>query len=766
MAARVEGRYIASFAGKLLEFDREAYMKDIVSCIRIIVLLFALLMALPAGSQERSPSPRGQFFTYDQAFDVSSSIPPAPRAGSLLQDLPQILGWTDDDHFLEVRTDPDNKQRRIYRISAADGSSQVYIDSAAIQKDLPPGISAEQPAASTSDYTRLIFGSAQGLYYYDVKSGRHTRLTATTGKEQNPRFSPNAEWLAYTRNHNLYIYDLKNDIEHACTTDGSETHNYGWASWVYYEEVFDRASEHAAFWWSPDSTRLAFMRFDDTPVPSFPIFHADGQHGELELERYPKAGDPNPRVAVGVFSIAGGTISWMDFNAPSDEYLAWPVWTSDSKRLSVQWMNRRQNTIRIYSCDPDTGAKSQIFEEQQPTWVLFFEDLYSFKNGGGFLLRSDIDGWGHIYYYAKDGILKRRLTSGRWRVQSIVRVDEERGYVYFIGRPTKSWDQHLMRVKLDGTKLEQLTKGEGIHQAIVSPGGEYFIDTVSTLSTPPSMSLYKCDGAVIRTIGDAKSAAMDDYAWGRTELFTIPSGDGFDLPAYWVLPVSFDPAKAYPVIFTVYGGPDMGMVQNRWLGLQPHYWAQRGIITISVDHRGGGQAGRKGINYLYRNLGKWEMQDLATAVKWLRSKPFISKDKIGITGSSYGGYLTLMALTRNADYFNFGVAGSPVTDWRLYDSIYTERYMDTPDHNPDGYKDGAVMTWIHQYKGLLRITHGTIDDNVHMQNSIQIIDWLTRNNKHFEMMIYPNSRHSIGQRSHLMRESHDFWMRVLLGTCR
>jgi dipeptidyl-peptidase-4 len=278
------------------------------------------------------------------------------------------------------------------------------------------------------------------------------------------------------------------------------------------------------------------------------------------------------------------------------------------------------------------------------------------------------------------------------------------------------------------------------------------------------MTLYSAGGTIVRKLGDARTPAAENVAWGKVEIFTIPSGDGYNLPAYWVLPADFSPERQYPVIFTIYGGPDSATVRNSWLGLQPHYWAQRGVITISVDHRGSGHFGKKGVALMHRNLGKWEMADLIAATKWLRARPFVAKDKIGITGGSYGGYTTMMAMTYGAGHFNFGQAASSVTDWRLYDTVYTERYMDTPQENPEGYKDAAVLTWINRYRGGLRITHGTIDDNVHTQNSLQVIDWLTSNNKLFEMMLYPDSRHGIqaSQRAHSTRETHDFWVRHLL----
>jgi dipeptidyl-peptidase 4 len=728
----------------------------------ICSLLFFGLFFFPARRSVHSQESAKKFFSYQQAFGPPAGDGNAGLSAGLIKELPQITGWLDDENYLEVRSDPKSGQRRLYSVRAVDGAARVYREYGDIQKDLPAGISAESPVAATPDLNRLIFNRDDDFYFYDFRSRNCRRITATPGKEQNPKFSPDGKWVAYTRDHNLFAYDLDRNLEHKYTADGSDTVNNGWASWVYYEEILGRPSQYAAFWWSPDSAQLAFMRFDDSPVPVFPIFHAEGQHGELELQRYPKAGDPNPYVAMGVASVADGKIQWMDFEDKADDYIAWPYWTADGTALTVQWMNRGQDTIRIYSCEPGTGKKSLVLEEKQPTWVNFYEDLYHFRNRSGFLLRSDADGWDHLYYYANDGKLKRRLTSGSWRVNTIERVDEAGGYVYFTGRPLKSWDSCLMRVKLDGSGLEQLTKSTGTHQTQVSPGGRYFIDKVSTLTDPPSMMLYRCDGTLVRKLGDSRTSVTDEYSWGKAELFTIRSGDGFDLPAYWVLPVNFNPDKQYPVIFSVYGGPDFATVQNKWLDLQPHYWAQAGIITVSVDHRGSGHFGRNGMNFLYRNLGKWESADLATAVKWLYNKPFVAKDKIGITGASYGGYLTIMALTRDADFFNFGVAGSSVTDWRLYDSIYTERYMGLPANNPAGYKNAAVLTWIDRYKGLLRMTHGTTDDNVHMQNTIQVVDWLTSNNKRFELMLYPNSRHGISQREHLLRETHDFWVRNLL----
>jgi dipeptidyl-peptidase-4 len=725
-------------------------------------VLFLLALTVVAGARNLEAQRGGRWLAYDQAFPSTPASRPAP--GGPLGELPTITGWLDDERYLETRTDKDG-ERRQYAVSAIDGREQLHRDWAAMKKEFPKGADPSRPAATSRDGARSVYIAEGDLYLHDPASTGLQRLTASSAAERTPRFSPDGKWVAYTRDNDLFAYDIDSRVEHQYTSDGSETVYNGWASWVYYEEILGRASQYAAFWWSPDSSKIAFMRFDDRPVPVFPIYHSPGQHGELERQHYPKAGDPNPYVQMGIVGVLDGRIAWTDFEPRSDHYLAWPVWSPDSKTLMVQWMNRGQDTIRFFACEAATGKKAQIFEEKQPTWVEFYEDLHYFKDGSGFLARSAPDGYEHLYVHAPDGALKRRITSGSWRVESIERVDEKNGFVYFMARPEKAtWDRQLMRVKLDGTGLQPLTTVAGTHQVRVSPGASYYVDTFSNISTPQQMALYRSDGTLVRKLGDARTPATAEYDWGKGELFTIASGDGYDLPASWVLPPDFDPKKRYPVIFSIYGGPDSGTVRNAYPSLQAHYWAERGVITISVDHRASGHFGMKGVWLMHRNLGKWEMHDLIAAADWLRARPFVAPDRIGIVGGSYGGYTTLMALTYGAGKFNYGQAGSSVSDWRLYDSVYTERYMDTPAENPEGYKNGAVLTWIDRYKGGLRITHGTIDDNVHMQNSMQVVDWLTAHNRPFDLMLYPGSRHGLlpSQRPHQNRESHEFWVRHLL----
>ncbi len=727
-----------------------------------VTLLACGALSVPAVGQEAAK----RRLTYEEAFgfarDGGAEIPLARR--QVLAELPRIVEWLDDERWIESRPDPEKPgRRRVFEVVAASGR-EILLRDEGTSEESPAEVelASDAPVHTTKDGRRWLFQRAGDLHEMEVATRRSRQLTTAEGRERNARYSPDGKWTAYTRGGDLYSYDLAAGRERQLTRDGAAAVYNGWSSWVYMEEILGRATRHRAFWWSPDSTRLAFMRFDDSPVPVFPIYHSGGQHGKLEEERYPKAGDPNPWVRVGVVAAAGGDVMWMDFEERADHYLAFPTWAPSGRRLSVQWLNRGQDTLRLYDCDPASGGKRQIHEERQPTWVDFYGEL-DYLRDGSFLVRSDAEGWAHLFLHAPDGRLRRRLTAGAWSVDEIEALDEKAGWVYFSARHGRSWDRHLLRVRLDGAGLEQLTADGGWHEISVSPSGKYFLDTASAIGEPPTRTLRRGNGSQVRVLAQGGGGRAAEIAWGRPELFTLPSGDGYDLPAYWVLPPDFDPARRYPVLVQIYGGPEAGTVRNAHPGLAAHYWAQRGVIVMSVDHRGSGHFGKRGVALMHRRFGHWEMHDLGAAARWLRERSFVDGERLGIAGHSYGGYATLMAMTHAAGHFNFGQAGAPVTDFKLYDTVYTERYMDTPQENPDGYRDGAVLTWIERYRGGLRLTHGTIDDNVHLQNSLQVVDWLTRHNRPFELTLYPGSRHRYRQRAHEARESHDFWARSLLG---
>lgn len=719
----------------------------------IIIFCFIFLSTLPISEAQKNRKK----ITYAQAFSDAQ-----PR---LFKSPPSIREWIDDTHYILVEEDETSNSQKLFRVDAAKNTKSLYLDYGQIQKALPEGIRATGYVDLTDDYAGFLYMDKGDLFYYSRPNDVFKRLTATASAEHNPRFSPDGKYIAFTRNRNLYTLDIASGLEYQLTEDGSRTIYNGWASWVYYEEILGRGSRYAAFWWAPDSRHIAFLRFDDSPVPTFPLFSSKGDHGKLEIERYPKAGDPNPLVKLGVVSATGGKTTWADVEEKADHYVAWPVWFRDSSQLTFQWMNRDQTHIIIYTMDLDTGEKKEIYEENQPAWVEFFQDLHFFEDGSGFLLRSDRDGWKHLYTYDLDGNPKSRLTEGDWTVSDITLVDEKNKRVFFHARKGISAETHLYKVNLDGSGLTRLTQEAGSHRCDVSPTGTFIIDRFSNISTPSRTDLWRSDGQLIRNISDSRTSLMDEYAIGKKEIFAITTEDGRNLPAYWILPADFSEDKIYPVLFTIYGGPGSSDVSHSFPRLSQLYLAQEEIIVFAVDHRGSGHFGKKGMSQMHRNLGKWEMHDLIQAVKWLRKKPFVDENRIGITGGSYGGYTTCMALTYGADYFTHGYARSSVTDWRLYDTVYTERYMDRPIDNPEGYEFGSAITHADKYKGILFMSHGNLDDNVHMQNTIQLIDKLMDLEKSgFGFMVYPDQRHgSRGKkREHSNRHYIDFLFKHLL----
>lgn len=677
-----------------------------------------------------------------------------------------VLGWKDDNHYL-IRERDSAGNSVVMSVDARTGKKEVSELSdprSELTSSIPEGFTAGMGSVFSSDMQSVIMSRNNDLWYFKVGAKAPVRLTFDDAAENNPAFSPDAMKVAYTKGKDLYVVDINSARETRLTFDGGDKIYNGWASWVYFEEILGRGSRYSAFWWSPDSRRIAYLHTDDNPVPEFiinRIDEEDGLHGTQEIVPYPKPGDPNPIVKMGIVDINSATTAWIDTDESIDQYIAWPFWTPDGSRVLVQVLNRDQNDIRFILADAATGVFSEIYRETRPTWVDFFTDIYVMKDGSGFILRSYRDDWDNLYYYGWDGSLVTRLTDVNWRVKSISRVDEKRGVVYFTGTGDESTESHLFMVKLNGKGFTKLTDLPGSHSVSISPGGKHLIDSWSSVTTPPTVALLKGDGKKIRDIIPAEVTSFNPETDTRTELVRIPTTDGFMMPALITYPANFDKNKKHPVVFSIYGGPDAGNVRNSWRGGRAGFFGENGIITISVDHRGSGQFGKKGIDYMHRSLGKWEMIDYIEAVKWLREKPWVDADRVGITGGSYGGYVTAMALTYGADYFTHGIANYSVTDWRLYDNVYTERFMDRPQDNPEGYKNGSVMTYASNLKGKLYIVHGMADDNVHMQNSIYLISKLQDEGKEFSMMIYAGGRHGWGgaKGTHHRDAQNSYWMK-------
>lgn len=657
--------------------------------------------------------------------------------------LPRIGEWADNDAYIEIRTDANGKSQS-YRVTADKGKASVYVP--------PVG-------------THNVVYVKDNDVFIKTPAGEETRLTNNGEEEKNPTLSPDEKYVAFTRNNNLYAVEVASKKETQFTRDGSDVIYNGWASWVYYEEILGRATRYRAFWWSPDSRHIAFMRFDDTKVPIFPIYSEVGQHGYLENTRYPKAGDPNPTVKMGIVPVTGGHIAWADFDEQEDQYFGTPFWTPDGSALWMQWMPRDQNNLKIYAIDPASGKKKEMYDEKQDTWVDWYYDVNFLKNNKGFIVLSSKSGWDHIYHYNMDGSLNKQITNGDWRVKDVLLVDEKKNLVYFTARKEATTRYDLYKVSLEGGTPTRLTFGDYSHSVKLSPSGKYFITTYSNLSTPTKVALLNTNGKIIRELGDMKGPEFDQYNLAPTLLTSYKTRDGLTLPMTIMWPLHMEAGKKYPVLVSVYGGPDAGSIYEIWpRGLAKQWLAKEGVIQVTIDNRAGGHLGKIGMNYIHRNLGIHEIEDFMDATRWLNTREGVNPDKVCITGGSFGGYMTCMALTYGADVFKYGIASFSVTDWQLYDSHYTERYMDTPADNPEGYKNTAVMTHADKYKGLLRIVHGTMDDNVHMQNSIQLVDKLEDLNKHFEFMLYPGERHGWGglKSRHSTLEAYRFYYNNLL----
>ncbi len=664
--------------------------------------------------------------SYEQAF--------ANKPTNITKQLPQVTKWIDDDHYIESRRETDGKTK-MFTVNVKTGEAVLYEEK-------------KEPAKPKKDYAALIT---------DAK---------------NVTWSPDEKWVAYTnKDNNLVIRNTETDQDIQLTKDGNELIKNGYASWVYMEEILGRGTRYRAFWWSPDSKNICYMRFDDSQVPTFPIYVIKDQRGFLENEHYPKPGDKNPEVKLGVVDIETKKTTWADFNEKDDQYFGTPVWTPTGQLWAI-WMNRGQDNLKIYAVDLSSGAKTELYDEKQTTWIdLDRGNRIEFLPGNtGFIMRSDKNGWEQYYLFDMKGKLINQITNGDFTVGAIYKVDEKTKTIYFNARKENSARWDLYSTSFDGKKMTRLSFGEYSFAGMsISPTNKYFVTAYSNITTPTTVAIMDMKGKLVREIANVKGDEFANYELPKKELHRVKSADGlFDLPVTITYPINFDPNKKYPVLVSIYGGPNAGRIMDTWGSSATEiWWAQEGLIQVVFDNRSSGHFGKKGMNYIHRQLGKYEIEDYMQCGKWLKEKSFIDGNRLAITGGSFGGYMTCMALTYGADVFTHGVANASVTDWHFYDTHYTERYMDTPKENPEGYKATSVMTYADKLKGLLRIVHGTSDDNVHMQNSLVLVNKLEDLKKHFEFMLYPGERHGIGGNNrakgeHNRTEAYNFYYQYLL----
>ena len=574
--------------------------------------------------------------------------------------------------------------------------------------------------------------------------------------------------LAFTRGGNLWVVPADGGEERQLTFDGSKTVYNGYASWVYYEEIFGRPSKYRAFWWSPDSRTLAFYRFDDTEVPMFPIYSPFGQDGTLRETHYPKAGEKNPQVRIGFVSPQGGPVVWADFNPEEDQYFGTPFWGKDSRYFFVPREPRIQNTLDLYAVSPADGTKASIYHEEVPTWLDWIEGML-FDDKGLYMVRSFESGWEQIYFLSYDGKTLRRLTDGpNWRVS--LKYLDKKGNVYFTARRDSDLRHCLYKLSKKGVISALTDTSLDVGDVSFSPDGTHFTVKLSSLSQPPQtweMETAK-PSRKPRLIEDSSTSESDP---GRGQIVRLEH-DGFSLPGIIFYPDGFDPSKKYPVHVDIYGGPDSPQTRDRWIKPSRYEWyAQNGIIELIADCRSGGHAGRRALDTVYKRLGQKETEDFVAWAKWLQSLPYVLPDKIGVEGFSYGGTMAALLVMTHPEAFHYGIAGGGVYDWMLYDTHYTERFMGTPSDNPEGYAAARVASRASEYKVrpgsdgsvMLKLTHGTGDDNVHFQQTLQLIDALQKEGASFDFMIYPDGMHGYRgyQGRHFLEENRAFWLKYL-----
>lgn len=691
--------------------------------------------------------------------------------------------------------DTDKDRLDIWAYDVAKQQSFLLVDSTELVSDegsLSPEEEARRERARTAalrgivdyefsaDSQQILIPLAGDLYLYSLKSSspatetatKVRQLTRTPAAETDARFSPQGRYVSFVREQNLYFIDLQSGQEHAVTTEGGGTLSFGMAEFIAQEEM-DRST---GYWWSPDERHIAYTRVDESGVDELERFEIFADSVKVVRQRYPAAGRSNASVTLQVVSLdpvaAPGTgkskltaAREMPAAASGEGYLARVDWFPDSRHLAVQWQSRNQKYLVLRRIDIRDASARDLIEERSDSWIDLHDELTLLRSGR-FIWASSRSGYKHLYLHDFDGRLIRPITAGQWMVvgdareRAIEAVDERGGRVYFSANRKTPIERHLHVAPLTGPRSEraveagirQISQGDGWHSVTMSDDGRRWLDLYSTPAAPPSLSLRDARGQLMadlvpNTLDDNHPYAPYASAHRPAEFGTLPAADGQWLHYEILKPANFDPNRRYPVIVDVYGGPGVQRVRRAWggapAGLFRQILAQRGFVVFTLDNRGSGFRGRQFESALYRRMGSIEIEDQVRGVEFLRSLPWVDDRRVGVFGWSYGGYMALMSMVRAPEIFAAGVAGAPVTDWRLYDTHYTERYMSTPEDNPQGYADGMVMTHADALQGPLLIMHGMADDNVLFTHATALFKRLQDLQKPFAVMPYPGSKHGL-----------------------
>ncbi|GBD32722.1 Dipeptidyl aminopeptidase 4 [bacterium HR33] len=648
----------------------------------------------------------------------------------------------------------------LYRVEASSGRRQLLLRGGEL---VPPGSSEpiliEDFEFSPDGSKLLIFTDTQrvwrlntkGTYYvWDFRTRTLKPISTRPGFQMFAKFSPDGRKVGFVRDNNIFVVDLESGVERQLTRDGSEDIINGTTDWVYEEELDLRD----AWRFSPDGRKIAFWRFDQSPIPPFYLLDELSLYPRLVPVRYPKAGTDNSLVQLGVVDLETGETRWIDTGSDRNSYIARMDFAGSADSIWFVRLNRHQNRLELLLADVNTGASRVIMTDSDSAWVDVHDPIW-IDGGRRFLYLSERDGYAQLFLFGRDGSLIRKVTAGPWDVLEVHGVDQSSGTVYFTAAADGPLFRPLYRIGLDGRGFRRLSSAEGVHNPSFDPSFRYYVDIHSRAGQPPVQTLHRADGSVIRVLADNEPLRrkLDSLGLRRPEFIKVPTAPGVELNGYLIKPPAFDSTKAYPLLMYVYGGPGSQTVLDAWGG-DLYLWHQlvvrEGYLVASVDNRGTGARGAKFKKVTYLNLGTYETADQIAAARFFGSLPYVDASRIGIWGASYGGYMSLLAMFRGEGVFKAAISRAPVTDWRLYDTIYTERYMRTPQENPEGYRRSAPQTYVELLRGNLLIVHGTGDDNVHPQNTTQLVHLLEEANKQFDLRIYPNKTHALeGARTRL-----------------
>jgi dipeptidyl-peptidase-4 len=703
-------------------------------------LTLALLLAASAGAQRKQ-------LTLETIYDPTTKV--------YFSGVPQNgFEWLDDSTFIWPKRDAKGKLVEWERFDVKSGSVHALFDRAAFERALRQAGASADEASGAAKATSLRFDAkksavvveaAGDLFLYSLATQSATRLTSTPAPEEVPQFSPDGKRIAFVRQNNLYVIDLASQRERQLTTDGSATVLNGVLDWVYEEEVYGRGTKHA-FWWSPDSSRIAFLRTDEREVPAYPNVDQVPYHPVAAPQFYPKAGDPNPHVRLLIAPAGGGEAATIDNDryTSGDFLIVRVAWNRDGSALMYQTQNREQTWLDLNRVDAAGGAPATLIHETTKAWVEPLGEPVPLADGS-FLWQSERSGYRHLYLYKADGTPVRQVTNGEWEVRDLHGVDEKGGWIYFSGTERSPIGLDVYRIKMDGSGLQRISETAGTHAAKFNSSFTSYVDSWNDINTPSEARLHNADGSLAKLIDANLSTSLAEYDLPRPELLQVKARDGFVLEAMMIKPSNFDASKKYPVYEYHYGGPHAQQVTNGWKGTTMQFLqliAQQGVVVWVCDNRAASGKGAVSAWTLYKHFGEVELRDMEDGLTWLAAQPFIDGSRIMTYGWSYGGYMTSYALTHSKK-FVAGIAGGTVADWRDYDSVYTERYMLMPQNNADAYKSSSPRWAAKELHGNLLLIHGAVDDNVHPQNTMQFVYELEKAQVPFEMKLYPKQQHGV-----------------------